>query len=514
MSDPIFEAHTAARIRAAEAPLLDAQDSHDELMKSAAHAVFLAAESMLGAPGSVLILAGKGGNGGDALYAGAELAMAGHRVDAWCVFGGAHSPALEVFRTAGGTVLDAAPEDAGAWDLTIDGILGLGGAGGLPAELGRVCGTARTVLAVDVPSGVDADTGEAGDVHVTADATVTFGGWRLAHALAPECGTQLLAEIGLGGRTLDAELSRTEPAAHVSRASGFSGVDWPPELRWLEPLRSGSLEPGARDDKYTGGVVGIRAGSDMYPGAPILCTAGAVTATPAMVRYTGPQAVEVVRAHPEVIAAEALEETGRVQAWVFGPGAGTDGAAAGELAWLLAREEPLLVDADGLTLLAEHEDLRDALRERTAFTVLTPHDGEAGRLRKAVGVEESDRLTEARKLADQLQCTILRKGRASIVAPPNGGIPWIVDAGNSWAATPGSGDVLAGIAGARLARVADGLDGETAAREIARAVTVHALAAKLAAGTRFGEAATSASDIAAHVREASAWLTAGVTERA
>ena len=484
-------AYTAEAIRAAEAPLLDDSDT---LMKAAAHEVFRAAEAMLkglDGPSRVVLLVGKGGNGGDALYAGAELALAGHSVDAWCVFGDAHSPALEAFRNAGGTLIDA-PTDA--YDLLVDGILGLGGAGSLPERLAAVSDLADQVLAVDVPSGVAADTGEAGEAHVIADVTVTFGGWRLAHALSPECGTALVADIGGLAR-------RLEGFDHtlVSRAT-LPDRDWPEGLVPLGPIRGESLEPGARDDKYTGGVVGVRAGSDTYPGAPILCTAGAVAATPAMVRYAGPQATEVVRAHPEVVAAPTLEATGRVQAWVHGPGAGTDADAAGELEWLLGREEPLLIDADGLTLLAEHEHLRRALRERTAYTVLTPHDGEARRLADALGLEEKDRLDGARRLAEQLRCTVLRKGRATIIAPPHDSPCAIVDTGNSWAATPGSGDVLAGIAGARLARA-------TADSELVQAVEVHGLAAKLAATTRFGEAPTSASVIAAHVREATALLT-------
>ncbi|SDS75014.1 bifunctional ADP-dependent NAD(P)H-hydrate dehydratase/NAD(P)H-hydrate epimerase [Corynebacterium timonense] len=485
------EAYTADQIRAAEKPLLEAQDAPDELMKKAAHAVFRAAEEMLGHPSRVVLLVGTGGNGGDALYAGAELALGGHRVDAWCVFGTAHSPALEAFRNAGGQLLSGPPETG--YDLLIDGILGLSGSGGLPSSLASPLTAARQVLAVDVPSGVEADTGVAGEVRVDADVTVTFGGWRVAHALAPECGTALVADIG----GVAGELSR---AADVTIARAVCPERaWPDGLVPLGPLPAPSLEPGARDDKYSGGVVGIRAGSSTYPGAALLCVAGAVAATPAMVRYAGPQAAEVVRAHPEVVAAPDLERTGRVQAWVYGPGAGTDEAAADELAWLIAREEPLLIDADGLTLLATHAHLRRALRERTAATVVTPHDGEAKRLADAVGLEDKDRLATARELADLLGCTVLLKGRSTIIAEPNGGRCTIVDAGNSWAATPGSGDVLAGVAGARMAR----------GDEVAQAVQVHAAAAKLAAATAYGEAPTSASVIAAHIRPATALLAGG-----
>ena len=140
-------AYTAEQIRAAEKPLLDAQSSTDELMKSAAHAVFEAAEAMLAWPDPLadlrqnrktLLLVGKGGNGGDALYAGAELALAGHTVDAWLAWGSAHEPALEAFRNAGGNVLTDVPEDLPEYRFAIDGLTGLGGAGGLDEQTGQV----------------------------------------------------------------------------------------------------------------------------------------------------------------------------------------------------------------------------------------------------------------------------------------------------------------------------------------------------------------------------------------
>lgn len=490
-------AYTAQQIRAAEQPLLDAQEHPDELMQSAAHAVAQVAESM-GLPGRVLVLAGKGGNGGDALYAAAELAMSGREVDAWPVFGTAHERALTAFRNAGGTVVEA-PE--GEYALVIDGVLGLGGAGDLPARILRATEDA-TVLSVDVPSGIDADTGQRGGNHVTADVTVTFGGWRLAHALAPECGIQLLADIGTASARLHDQL-RLFDGTPIYRASGTDRA-WPEGISALGPAAVPDPEPGFNDDKYTGGVVGIRAGSGSYPGAAVLCTAGAVTATPGMVRYAGPQALEVVRAHPEVVATETLDQAGRVQAWVFGPGAGADDAASRELEWVLGQDLPVLIDADGLTLLEQHTHLRDLVQRRETPTIITPHDGEFARLREALELGESNRLAEARELASALQCTVLRKGRATIVAHGSGSAE-IIDAGNSWAATPGSGDVLAGIIGARMAH--DGAqDPQRATDGLAASICIHGMAARLAAETPWGEAQTSASVIAGHVRAATARL--------
>ena len=514
---------TADQIRAAESPLLAAQAHPDQLMQSAAHAVFEAAEAMLDeATGRVVVLAGPGGNGGDALYAGAELALAGYRVDALLTAGRAQERALAAFTNAGGQVLEALPDSAFEYALAIDGITGIGGSGGLREELADVVRWLRRVrvLAVDVPSGVDADTGEAGELHITADATVTFGGWRRAHALSPACGVQLLANIGLPGRPLHTQLLDTMPEwAHdgptlvlANRAVADPG-NWPDTLHLLPPAPVQDVTPGPADDKYTGGVVGIRAGSAGYPGAAVLTVSGAVHATPGMVRYAGPEADGVVRVRPEVVVTQRLQDAGRVQAWVFGPGAGTGEDAARELAWALEQEVPLLIDADGLTLLTQHEHLRRAVASRDEPTVVTPHDGEFLRLREAAGVRAGTRFEETLELAATLRATIVRKGRITLVAPEDD--PYLihaVDAGHSWAATPGSGDVLAGIIGAHLALSAaraavPGAVDAAVPGAVTGAVTLHAVAAWLAAETPFGQATAPASRIAEFIREATAVLT-------
>lgn len=502
---------TADQIRAAEAPLLAAQEFDDQLMQSAAHAVAEVAATMLD-NGRVLVLTGPGGNGGDGLYAGAELLLAGHRVDAHLPAGKAHERALQAFTAAGGNVLDELPEKE--YGLVIDAMTGIGATGeprdSLRPAIEFTNRSSAKVLAVDVPTGVEADTGKAAKHHVTADVTVTFGGWRRAHALAPACGVQLLADIGLREQRLHDTLveqlptwSHDGPPLLLANRAVLPERIWPEHLHTLPqaPLLDGT--PGPNDDKYSGGVVGIRAGSDGYPGAAVLSVAGAVNATPAMVRYAGPQAAEVVRAHPEVVVTHRLEDAGRVQAWVFGPGAGTGEDAARELQWVLEQDVPVLVDADGLTLLTTHPDLRKLARGRSQATVLTPHDGEFARLREVAGVGESDRMTETIALAQALGCTVVRKGRATVIAHEDDPhTAYAVDAGNSWAATPGSGDVLSGIIGAHLALMQAKSLGEEAA--LSGAVTVHALAAKLAATTPFGDAAAPASRIAAHIRPATA----------
>ena len=279
------------------------------------------------------------------------------------------------------------------------------------------------------------------------------------------------------------------------------------------------LEPGADDDKYSGGVVGICAGGERYPGAGVLATMAAVRATSAMVRYVGSGASEVVRALPEVVAHPSLDDARRVDAWVVGSGRGTDDAAAVELSELLGRDEPLLVDADAITLLAQRPELREKLVARDAETLLTPHAGEFRRLAEAMAGEEAgaDRsageipdpvehpIDAAKAMATALDCVVLLKGRRTVVAMPaehghRAGTVRIIDAGTSWAATPGSGDVLSGLVGAWMAK--DGMAG------IAPAVTVHARAAEIAARTPAGYAPTSASLIAEAIREATAALAA------
>lgn len=496
-------AYPVSVIRACEQELLDAQSEPDQLMRQAAHAVAAAARTLLAEMPNpqVLLLVGAGGNGGDALYAGAEL-LSEHHVDAVLLGreGRVHERALRAFDAAGGIIRDELP-DPGPWDLIIDGILGIGGAGGLSPTLGAWLDEVEApIIAVDVPSGVDADTGAAAEHHVTADVTVTFGGLRPAHAVSTVCGEVLVADIGNQAGELGMSLLRSHRPLFAFRTLPPTR-EWPLPLIGLAELHSDvPLEPGAEDDKYSGGVVGVCAGSQTYPGAALLTTLGAVRATSSMVRYVGPLGHDVVRAVPEVVISRSVADTGRVQAWVVGPGRGTDDTARAELAELLARPEPLLIDADAITLLARSPELRTALRTREGDALLTPHRGEFRRLAEAVGGLpdiSSDPLGAVRTLAEQLRCGVLLKGRRTIICL--GDEITTIDAGSSWAATPGSGDVLSGLAGAWIARC--GLMGT---RE---AVSIHGLAAWLSAQTPDGPAPTSASRIADALPQATARFT-------
>ena len=213
-------------------------------------------------------------------------------------------------------------------------------------------------------------------------------------------------------------------------------------------------------------MVGICAGSVTYPGAALLSVAGACAAASAMVRYSGSATDLVLHHHPDVVCTSSPKQAGRVDAWVAGPGMGTDDAAADRLEWILQRNEPVVLDADALTLISERPELMDE-RPRTAATLLTPHAGEFLRLCATYPAAPDTPLPETTEdiaemgrpaavaacraawAAQGINISILLKGRATYIAGDGG--CFAEDTGSSWAATPGSGDVLSGVIGALVA---------------------------------------------------------------
>lgn len=468
--------YSADAIRAAEAPLL-ASLPDGALMKRAAYGLAteisreLTARTGGVAGRRVCAIVGSGDNGGDALWAATFLRRRGAAAEAVLLKPErTHRNGLAAFRKAGGRIVE---NISAATDLVIDGVVGISGSGALRPDAARVFAEAAQipVVAVDIPSGIDGATGAITGPAVHAALTVTFGGLKPVHALA-DCGRVALIDIGL-------DLPDTD-------VRGFEATDV--LARW--PI------PGARDDKYSQGVTGIMAGSATYPGAAVLCTGAAVAATSGMVRYAGSANHEVLAHWPEVIATSTPAAAGRVQAWVVGPGLGTsEPEAAGALWFALDTDLPVLVDADGLTMLAAHPDL---VANRTAPTVLTPHAGEFARLAGAPPGE--DRVGAVRKLADAFGATVLLKGNVTVIADPGGQV-YLNPAGESWAATAGSGDVLSGIIGALLA------SGLAPAEAAAAGAFVHTRAAALSAGDPGpGDAPTSASRILHHIRAALASL--------
>ncbi|WP_163508587.1 NAD(P)H-hydrate dehydratase [Fodinicola acaciae] len=399
----------------------------------------------------VALMVGAGDNGGDALYAGARLARRGAKVEAVLVNPErAHAGGLAALKQAGGRVATVIP--AGA-DLVVDGIVGIGAKGGLrpdAAELAAAAAlTGAPIVAVDTPSGIDPTIGAVHGEAVRADVTVTFGCLKAGLMVGPgatRSGIVELVDLGIGPYL-------GAPAALIPDDADIAGW-WP--------------QPNPTDDKYTRGVIGVAAGSDTYPGAAVLAVGAALAGPTGMVRYAG-SALEPVRAaYPEVVATATLRDAGRVQAWAVGSGLGTGEDAAAVLRQVLQSDLPVLIDADGLTVLAEHQDW---VRTRKAPTLLTPHDREFARIFGPVG---DDRLAAARRAAAALHCTVLLKGDRTIVADRDG-TAYVNPTGTAALATAGSGDVLSGIAGALLAA------GLPAAKAGVAGAYVHGLAGRLAA---------------------------------
>jgi len=464
----------------------------------------------------VLLLVGSGDNGGDTLYAGARLARRGARVTAWLLRPDrAHSGGLAALRAAGGRAADGRTADGAGRhvDLILDGIVGIGGTGGLrePAagalaragELTSARGGRPVLVAVDVPSGVAVDTGgvpdgaavpstgaglagsgatgagaaAAGTDTVRADVTVTFGCLKPALMVGPaavRAGHVELVDIGLR------PWLRGTPAFEVPGRDDVSAW-WP------------TLAPAA--EKYTRGVVGVATGSATYPGAAVLSVGGAVAGPTGLVRYAGSAATQVLDRYPSVIATGRVADAGRVQAWVCGSGLGGGEHAVTELRSVLAAPVPVVLDADALTMLVDGS-WAEQLRGRQAPTVITPHDREFARL--AGQPPGDDRVGAALRLAAWMRATVLLKGDRTVVAAPDGRA-YVNATGTPALATGGTGDVLAGLLGSLLAA---GLDPQRAALA---AAYVHGLAGRAAA--RSGP--VTAVEVAAALRPVVADLTGG-----
>jgi hydroxyethylthiazole kinase-like uncharacterized protein yjeF len=377
---------------------------------------------------------------------------------------------------------DVDHEIAGA-DLVLDGILGIGGVGALrePAAsaVRAALGAGIPVVAVDVPSGVDSDTGNVAGLAVRADVTVCFGVLKPGLMVPPgrsRAGSVTVVDIGLRACDL-------EPTA------------------WALSLSDLALT-GPADDahKYSRGVVGVTAGSAQYPGAALLAVGGARMAGAGMVAFTpaqgvvdrvaepggaplvsrvDPQSLDpvaglVVARYPDVV----LDPSRAVDARCVGPGLG-DGHTDVVLR-AMADPGPLVIDASALAVLAR-QDGRRALAERTEagwISVLTPHAGEFAR----AGFDPAGgSFVAARRAAEESGAVIVLKGPGTVVATPE--VTYVDTFADATLATAGSGDVLAGLMAGMLAAAAGagGIDRAGAAHVAARAVGLHGLAGRLAA---------------------------------
>lgn len=396
----------------------------------------------------VVLLIGSGNNGGDALWAGAMLAGRGAQVFAVLASERVHSEGLGALRAAGGRVTTDVQVITGA-DLVLDGLVGIGGRGelrGRIGELAHLCASSTgVVVAVDIPSGVDADTGAVAVEAVVADVTVTFGCLKPGQLVLPgltHVGELMLIDIGL-------ELG----------GAYYSALDAWDVAELLPPVNLDTY-------KYVRGVVGIAAGSAKYPGAAVLCAGAALRSGGGMVAFLDRKdgvADQVQAAYPEIVT-----QTHRVQAWVAGPGFIGDAADLPTLEFILAMDAPVVLDAGALRLLAATDALRAMVNQRSAPTVLTPHDGEFTALAQAVNLDFSagGRIAQTEQLAKAYGAIVVRKGAGTIIS---GG--FIDRIGGPELAVAGSGDVLSGMIAAMLVDAVDDV-----AQRVAAAVFIHGLA--------------------------------------
>ncbi|MDQ4133649.1 MAG: NAD(P)H-hydrate dehydratase [Actinomycetota bacterium] len=399
----------------------------DVLIHRAGSAVARAAVDMLGGTYGrrVVVVAGKGNNGADGRWAAGWLRRRGVRV----------------------TVVEAAeaPDRLPPSDLVIDAAYGTGFRGEYDAP-----DPGAPVLAVDIPSGVDGLTGEAAPGAVRAAHTVTFAALKpglLLHPGADRAGPVAVADIGLD----------------VSDAT-MGLVEWTDVSHWLP-------DPGSETHKWKS-ALWVAAGSPGLTGAAHLCARAALRSGAGVVRLgvpgSGPDP-----GSPEVVGrpmpdtdwdAYVLEDSDRTKALVVGPGIGrTDDTIAAVRRLIAATPLPLVVDADGLFALGDRKEAAHALAGRDAPTVLTPHEGEYARL--AGEKVSGDRVAAVRSLAADLGVTVLLKGSKTVVARADGRV-LITTAGDARLATAGSGDVLAGIIGAFLARGLDALEAAAAGAHV------------------------------------------------
>lgn len=528
----LYSSYSADVVRQLERPLLD---DGVPLMRMAASAMARVTLSLLDdedldvEDARVTVLAGAGDNGGDGLYAGAELAREGAQVTAVAVGRSLHEDAFRAFVRAGGRVLvldpaadisgctsgfsageagerlQAAVECARGAHVVLDAMTGIGVVGALRGVAGTLASSLGMdgvlpdndpsadlplVVAVDAPSGVGVDDGSLPGPYIPADVTVTFGAMKPCAMVPPAsyaCGRITLVDFGF-------DVDDAVPFAEMTDGDFVA-----------DSVRLPSLADG----KYSRGVVGLVTGSARYPGAAVLSARAAACANVGMVRYLGPQ-----RAQDMILSVlpEAVLGKGRVQSWVVGSGVPAEGdVASGDdmqratIAALLdhyaledgdgSRNEraegmpPIVVDAGALDLLPCHV---------VPQVVITPHAGELAALLNRLDADMADVVSrqwvEARPLRAALRAheltgaTVLLKGAVTIVVGADGdGNTRIILSGRApaWMATAGSGDVLAGVLGALLAQQDDMLSDDPAlVPEVAAAAAyMHGLAGAMASGS-------------------------------
>ena len=437
----------------------------------------------------VLIAAGCGNNGGDGFALGRLLMQEGCQVD--FLLAGQEEKAgaltrkqMEMVRAYGGRIEKRIPEKE--YDILVDALLGIGLSRKLEGPIREIVTWMNEqkgfVLSVDIPTGIQADSGQVLGEAVRADVTVTFGFRKL--------GTFLYPGADYAGQVICAPIGITPDS--------FLGQ--PPEAFTYTGQVAGLLPARPRDaNKGTFGKVALLAGREGMEGAGLLCARGAFAAGCGMVKLAGSQRLAQVclQALPEAMYTQDVQ---KACDWAdvigAGPGLSTTEKAASDLRYVLEEtRQPLVLDADAINLLAQDRTLLERLGERQEKEpmcrklVLTPHPGELARLSGCTVQEVTANPTGyAVKWAKRLHAVVLCKGARTVVASCSGPVYYNAN-GNSGMATAGSGDVITGILSALLAGPLPVFEA------VCAGVYLHARAGDLAA-LRKGEYSMTAGDLA------------------
>jgi NAD(P)H-hydrate epimerase len=471
------------------------------------------------APEVAVVFAGKGNNGGDGFVVARELFDAGVEVTVFVLaspddYGGDARLNLDILTALGVEVRPVTGEDGALADVTmalteladvvVDAVFGTGFTGAAKgpaaAAIELMNEAPGAVVSIDIMSGVGASTGAVHGPAVEADLTVTLHAAKVGHFVTPGgalAGEVVIAPIGI-------------PAL----------CDHDPGV-WLltdEAMGELVLPKGPLDHKRSVGTVLVVGGSKGMEGAAHMAAFAALRGGAGLVHCALPDGAGAQRPYAEVITVTVPGEGGRfgvaarsavfeqaalLRAIAVGPGLGRADDAQLLVRELVGVDRPLLLDADGLFALGDKPEL---LAGRSQPTVLTPHEGELGRLLDRPASEiAAQRLECARAAAQRSAATVVLKGEATIVADPSG-VAYVVPTGNPGLATPGTGDVLSGVVAAQLAK------GLAATDAACLGAYVHGLAADLAAEEAVGTDCMVASDLFHYLPAAVERLKAGPQE--
>lgn len=432
---------------------------------------------------SVLVIAGPGNNGGDALEVAAHLKRWFFRVRV--VFSGARDnqskdaqAALAKWEAEGGGVEKDIPGDA-RFDLGVDGLFGIGLTRALAGEhaalVGKLNALGATILSLDVPSGINADTGAVMGCAVRASHTLTF----IAHkpGLLTLDGPDHCGELKLDTLGIDPEPLLAPEGMLLDRDALAGAIK--PRPKNFHKGQTGSVG-------ILGGATGM-AGAALIAGrAALKCGAGRVylgllTPHPPYVDYAQP---ELMLRKPKELFAKSF-----VNVLVAGPGMGKSDSARRLLAAVFVAPVPIVLDADALNLIAASRALAASLAKRKGATVLTPHPGEAARLLGVTTAEvQADRVASARAIAQRYRSWVVLKGNGSVIAAPEGKF-WINPSGNPGMASAGMGDALSGMIAALIAQGVEPL------RALLAGVYLHGAAADALAASDTGPIGITASEV-------------------